>query len=67
MGIDRGEVMPATRTGVWTSDTERQLREQEKRRARLAVAHHATGPQDCANLLRLLGLHPDQGDREIAR
>lgn len=67
MGMDRGEAMPAVRTGVWTSDAERQLREAEKHRARLAVAHHATDPHDCAHLLRLLGLHPDQPDNQIAR
>lgn len=66
MGMDRGEAMPAVRTGVWTSDAERQLREAMVARARRTVAANATDPQDCARLLHLLGLHPDQPDNQIA-
>ncbi|WP_176218340.1 hypothetical protein [Saccharomonospora piscinae] len=31
---------------------------EQEQRARLAVAHHATGPDDCRHLLDMLGLLP---------
>ncbi len=39
------------------------ISDDQVRRARLAVAHGATGVEDCARLLEMLGLTPDDSGR----
>ncbi|CAM3071769.1 hypothetical protein SAXI111661_16725 [Saccharomonospora xinjiangensis] len=47
--------VPAQRAGRETP----RISDDQVRRARLAVAHGATGAEDCAQLLEMLGLAPD--------
>jgi hypothetical protein len=57
-GADTGSGgVPAQRTG--NSDASR-VSDGQVRRARLAVAHGATDAEDCAQLLDMLGLAPDE-------
>ncbi|EHK89237.1 hypothetical protein ACWGRK_04200 [Saccharomonospora azurea] len=51
--------LPVQRAG---QDTPR-ISDDQVRRARLAVAHGARGAEDCARLLDMLGLTPDDGGR----
>ncbi|EHR63680.1 hypothetical protein [Saccharomonospora cyanea] len=39
------------------------ISDDQVRRARIAVAHGATGAEDCARLLEMLGLAPDDSGR----
>ena len=39
------------------------ISDDQVRRARLAVAHGAAGAEDCARLLDMLGLSPDESGR----
>ncbi|OZM74708.1 hypothetical protein CFN78_00210 [Amycolatopsis antarctica] len=48
--------VPSQRTS--SGDASR-ISDDQVRRARLAVAHGAAGAQDCADLLDMLGLTPD--------
>lgn len=41
--------------------TDAELNARNRRRAVLTVADHATGVDDCAQLLDILGLHPAEG------
>ena len=54
-GIRYGGV-PTQRVGQETP----RISDEQVRRARLAVAHGATGVEDCARLLDMLGLTPDE-------
>ncbi|HEY3483395.1 MAG TPA: hypothetical protein VGL02_31370 [Streptomyces sp.] len=65
MALSKGDLMPGVRTTPIPGD-DLQERENTKQRARRSVAHHAHDAADCAELLRMLGLHPHQEDREIA-